>query len=135
MPKKKRKKDSSKFFYFGPISLVTSLYKIISEIMSGHLRRVLNETNFLFQVAFVEGGQILDTILIANEMVDEKKSLGEERVVFNLIYFIGELVCRSIRESLRYLDNVNLMLVTMEVYLARVELLKTLGEGKKEARL
>ena len=88
MPKKKRKKDSSKIFYFGPISLVTSLYKIISEIMSSHLRRVLNETNFLFQGAFVEGGQILDTILIANEMVDEKKkSLGEERVVFNLIYF------------------------------------------------
>ena len=30
----------------------------------------------------MEGRQILDIVLIANEMVDEKRRLGEEGVVF-----------------------------------------------------
>ena len=33
---------------------------------------------------FVEGRQILDVVLIANEVVDEKKSSGEEGVVFKI---------------------------------------------------
>ncbi|RVW34547.1 Transposon TX1 uncharacterized 149 kDa protein [Vitis vinifera] len=67
------------FFEFhtkGPISLVTSLYKIIAKVLSGRLRKVLHETIFGSQGAFVEGRQILDAILIANEVVDEKRRKG-----------------------------------------------------------
>ena len=36
------------------------------------------------QGAFVEERQILDVVLIANELVDEKRRSGEERVVFKI---------------------------------------------------
>ena len=50
----------------------------------GHLRGVLNETIHSSQGAFVQERQILDAILIANEIVDEKRRSGEEGVVFKI---------------------------------------------------
>ncbi|WKA09802.1 hypothetical protein VitviT2T_027421 [Vitis vinifera] len=50
----------------------------------GRLRKVLHETIFGSEGAFVEGRQILDAVLIANEVVDEKRRSGEEGVVFKI---------------------------------------------------
>lgn len=41
-------------------------------------------TIHISQRAFVEGKQILDAILIANEVVDEKRCLGRDGVVFKI---------------------------------------------------
>ena len=48
--------------------------------------KVIHETISNSQWAFVEGRQILDAILIANVVVDEKRRSKEEGIVFK-IYF------------------------------------------------
>ncbi|RVW99075.1 hypothetical protein CK203_019092 [Vitis vinifera] len=69
---------------YRPIILVTGLYKIIAKVLSRHLRKVLQDTIFSTQGAFVEGRQILDVVLIANELVDEKRRSREEGVIFKI---------------------------------------------------
>ncbi|RVW36866.1 LINE-1 retrotransposable element ORF2 protein [Vitis vinifera] len=69
---------------FRPISLITSLYKIIAKLLAGRIRGVLHETIHSTQGAFIQGRQILDAVLIANEIVDEKRRSGEEGVVFKI---------------------------------------------------
>ena len=64
--------------------MVTSLYKIIAKVLLGCLHKVLQDTLFSTQGAFVEGRQILDVVLTTNELVDEKKRLKEEKVVFKI---------------------------------------------------
>ncbi|RVW35045.1 hypothetical protein CK203_079833 [Vitis vinifera] len=59
---------NSKFFTEWPLE----------EEAGRRLRKVLHETIFGSQGAFVEGRQILDAVLIANEVVDEKRKSGEE---------------------------------------------------------
>ncbi|RVX09484.1 hypothetical protein CK203_015264 [Vitis vinifera] len=53
-------------------------------IAYGRLRKVLHKTISSSQGAFVEGRHILDAVLIANEVVDEKRRSGEEGVVFKI---------------------------------------------------
>ena len=69
IPKKEAK--SSKLKDFRPISLVTSLYKIISRVLSTCLKGVLADTIGESQGAFVAGRQTLGTVLVANEAVEE----------------------------------------------------------------
>ena len=79
-----KKSQSKKISDFKPISLITCLYKVIAKVLSGRLRGLLHETIHSTQGAFVQGRQILDAVLIANEFVDEKRRSGEEGVVFKI---------------------------------------------------
>ena len=82
-----KKSQTTKILDFRPINLVTSLYKIIAKVLLGRLRKVLNETIFFYflsQGAFIEMRQILEVVLITNEVVDEKRRLSEEGVVFKI---------------------------------------------------
>lgn len=73
-----KKKGAVELSDFRPISLVTSLYKIIVKVLSLRLRKFMGLMVDSTQGAFVKGRQITDGILIALECVDwikkEKKS-------------------------------------------------------------
>lgn len=61
---------------FFPTVLIGSIYKIIPKVLSNRLKKVLDETVSTSQNAFVEGRQILNAALVANEVVDSRKKKG-----------------------------------------------------------
>ena len=78
------KSNSAKRKDFRPIILVTSLYKIISKVLSSRLKGVLADTISETQWAFVAGRKILDVVLVANETVEEYRKFGRSGVVFKI---------------------------------------------------
>ena len=55
---------------FRPTSLVGSLYKLLAKVLANRLKKVVGNVVSMSQNAFVEGKQILDASLIANEAID-----------------------------------------------------------------
>jgi len=69
---------------FRPISLVGSLYKILSKVLAKRLKRVVGTVISDSQTAFVKNRQILDGILIANEVVDEARKANKGLMLFKV---------------------------------------------------
>jgi len=67
-----------------PISMVRSLYKVISKVLSNRLRRVMSSVISETQSAFIHGRQILDGILIANEIVKDANRLKKDLLLFKV---------------------------------------------------
>ncbi|RVX21695.1 Transposon TX1 uncharacterized 149 kDa protein [Vitis vinifera] len=74
----------AEFHSRGIINQSTNASFIVLLPKKRHLRGVLHETIHSTQGAFVQGRQILDAVLIANEIVDEKRRSGEEGVILKI---------------------------------------------------
>ncbi|KAL6347778.1 hypothetical protein AAG906_026307 [Vitis piasezkii] len=68
-----QKEGASDVQDYRPISLVGSLYKIIAKVLANRLKRVMGKLVSNGHNAFVEGRQILDAVLVANEAIDSRK--------------------------------------------------------------
>ena len=69
---------------FRPISLVGGLYKLLAKVLANRLKKVVGKVVSSSQNAFVEGRQILDTALIANEAIDSMLKMNESGVLCKL---------------------------------------------------
>ena len=81
IPKKCGAEDLSDF---RPISLVGGLYKLLAKVLANRLKKVVGKVVSSSQNAFVEGRQILDVALIANEVIDSLLKRKESGVLCKL---------------------------------------------------
>lgn len=73
-----------KMMEFRPISLTTSIYKILAKVLGDRLKTVLPSTIAPQQSAFVHGRQITAAILMANEIVDHWRCTKSKGIVLKL---------------------------------------------------
>nr|XP_009762741.1 PREDICTED: uncharacterized protein LOC104214730 [Nicotiana sylvestris] len=72
---------------FRPISLIGSIYKIISKLLTERLKKVVNKLVDSQQMAFIRGRQIMDivlTVLIVNECIGTRKTSREPWILCKL---------------------------------------------------
>ena len=81
VPKKGRVDDLRDY---KPISLVGGLYKLLAKVLVNRLKKVVSKVLSLTQNAFIEGRQIFDAALIANEAIDSLLKGDEASVLCKL---------------------------------------------------
>ncbi|CAN0901853.1 Putative ribonuclease H protein At1g65750, partial [Linum grandiflorum] len=67
-----------------PISLIGIFYKILSKCLMCRFRSCLKEVISSPQCAFLDGRQISEASLLANEIIDSRRSSGKNGLVFKL---------------------------------------------------
>jgi len=75
---------SSYFNDYRPISLLNGLFKIIAKILATRLKEVMQSVVNPSQSAFIASRNILDSVLIANEILDSMKSRSYQGFLLKL---------------------------------------------------
>ncbi|GKB53478.1 cysteine-rich receptor-like protein kinase [Tanacetum coccineum] len=68
---------------FRPISLISSMYKVLAKVLAERLKSVMELVVGTSQFAFIKNRQILDCILIANEVIHSLKYSKSAAVLIN----------------------------------------------------
>jgi len=69
-------KDPSKLEQYRPISLVGAIYKVIAKVLAERIKKVLNSIVDESQSAFLKGRGMLDSVLMANEVIEDVRRCG-----------------------------------------------------------
>ncbi|EOY02885.1 Uncharacterized protein TCM_017287 [Theobroma cacao] len=69
---------------YHPISLVDKLYKIMAKILVNRIKGVIGDVVGNNQFAFVKGRQLIDTVLVANELIDLIKKEKTEGLILKV---------------------------------------------------
>ncbi|GKV19478.1 hypothetical protein SLEP1_g29737 [Rubroshorea leprosula] len=69
---------------YRPISLIGVMYKIIAKLLANRLRKVLDKVIGEQQMAFIGGRQLMDSVVIANEVIDEAKRKNTKSILFKV---------------------------------------------------
>ena len=69
---------------FRPISLSNSIYLIIAKVLANRLREVLDGLISLFQSSFISGCQMIDSVVMAEEMVAAWRRFGTTGFMWNM---------------------------------------------------
>jgi len=71
---------------YRPVSLIGCMYKIVAKILANRLKKIMPCIIDERQSAFIEGRQLLQSALIANEVVDEANRTQRPCIVFKVDY-------------------------------------------------
>jgi len=77
-------KDPCKLDQFRPISLVGAVYKVITKVLAGRLKEVLPAIIDESQSAFIRTRSLVDSVLLANEVVEDLRRKGNSGLCLNV---------------------------------------------------
>lgn len=78
-----KREGPSELSHYRPISLVGSIYKLLAKVLAERPMKVLLDILGDSQGAFLENRQILDSVLIANELVHLRNKERTRFTVYN----------------------------------------------------
>ncbi|GKA06915.1 RNA-directed DNA polymerase, eukaryota, partial [Tanacetum coccineum] len=79
-----KKADPLGFSNYRPISLIRCVYKVISKIIVARLAKVISSIIGPNQTTFIAGRQILDSCLVANELIHMAKIENQNLMIFKV---------------------------------------------------
>lgn len=79
-----KKKGAKELRDFRPISLIGSVYKLFSKVLTERLKGVISKLVYGQQMDFIKGRQIMDAVLVANEAVDSRQKEKKLGILCNL---------------------------------------------------